>query len=265
MEETGAARQSQIRPAFAPRLLLGLAIVVSSPLRFSGQATQFVAAEIPVHDANGAAVARLQILEDNRLTPRLQKEMWAIGVWSFVLEEKDPLYKEFSEQPPVNAELHLVSSDGRVVDSKKLEAPLAAMEARSLGKGQEFFLVTVDLSVGFGSYAGLTTHPLAVDKTGFQWAATTDPVTHQVQPVVVGKTLKTAWKLVIQNGVADLYEIACRPNFPMRNDSDFNLRYTHFRYDGSHWVRNERSKPGFWESKKPFPPLTSFPKAVPSP
>jgi hypothetical protein len=131
------------------------------------------------------------------------------------------------------------------------------MEARVLGI-QTSFLVAVDHSVGFGSYAGVETLLLDVADGQFRWAEATDIDTKQSEQIRLPKTLKAAWKLVPFRGNNDILFVYCRPS-KMQIGDEFVIGYIRYRFDGKQWAKYKRMQKGFWESDEPFPPLSKFP------
>lgn len=80
--------------------------------------------------------------------------MWGVGDWSFVLPEGDPQGVVFERNPPHNAELRIVTNTNEVLESTVLERPLVRVTEAHVRGDKASFLVKVDYSVGFGSYAG---------------------------------------------------------------------------------------------------------------
>lgn len=200
----------------------------------------------------------LQVLTDRRLTDELQRQMWGVGDWSFVLPEGNPQRVIFERNPPHNAELRIVTNTNEVLESTVLERPLIRVtEARVLGD-KASFLVKVDYSVGFGSYAGITTFLLDVIYARLKWAEVTDIDTRQVERIRLPDTLKSSWKLVPFRGNNDILRVYCRPP-KVQAGNEFVVGYVRYRFDGKQWVKYERQQEGFWESDHPFPPRSRFP------
>jgi hypothetical protein len=112
--------------------------------------------------AASALDGTLQVLIDPRLSTELQKQMWGVGDWSFVLPQEDATRAEFEHSPPKNAQLRIVTDGGEVLRNFSLEQPLAKVTEARLSNGKTSFFVAVDYSAGFGSYAGGTTLLLAI-------------------------------------------------------------------------------------------------------
>ena len=121
------------------------------------------------------------------------------------------------------------------------------------------FLVAVDYSAGFGSYAGVTTLLLDVVEREFQWADAIGIATHETERISLPETLKSAWKLVPYRGNQDILLVYCRPAKVQVAGRDFVVGYVRYRFDGERWLKYERLRNGFWESDESFPTLASFP------
>jgi hypothetical protein len=211
---------------------------------------------VPANGVNGW----LEVLTDSRLTPKLQKEMWGVGDWSFVYPETDPAYVEFKVKPPRNAQLRISSDDVRQQGvAFPLERPLARVTKAQLIDGKSSFLVAVDYSIGFGSYAGVTTQILDVSEGQFRWILATNVNTKEVQPIRLPETLKSAWRLVQHRQNKDILWVYCRPAKVAVAGREFVTGYVRYRFDGQHWVKYERLQNRMWESDEPFPAVSSFP------
>lgn len=201
----------------------------------------------------------LEVVIDSRLTPELQEQMWGNGDWSFVFPEGDPLYAVFEKKPPRNAQLRISADDGTVVQNLALDQPLARIKEVQLINGKTSFLVGVDYSVGFGSYAGVTTQILDVRDRQLQWAVATDINTNDAQPIRLPKTLKSQWKLIPFRKNKDILWVYCRPAKVEVSGREFVIGYVRYRFDGQRWIRHEKLRNGIWESDQRFPNISSFP------
>jgi hypothetical protein len=79
------------------------------------------------------------------------------------------------------------------------------------GTAKTSFFVAVDYSVGFGSYAGVTTLLLYVVDCQFQRARATSADTQESEQIRLQDTLKSAWKVVPFQGKQDILLAYCRP------------------------------------------------------
>jgi hypothetical protein len=200
----------------------------------------------------------LQVLTDSRLSNELQKQMWGAGDWSFVLPRDDARRAEFEHSPPKNAQLRIVTDTGVVLRNISLEQPLAKVSEAHLGNGRTSFFVAVDYSIGFGSYAGVTTLLLDVVGDHFQWTEATSADTQETEQIRLSDTLRTAWKLAPFHGKQDILLTYCRPAKVQVSGREFVVGYVRYRLDGKRWFKYERLRNGFWESDEAFPPLSSF-------
>jgi hypothetical protein len=201
----------------------------------------------------------LQVLTDSRLGRELQKQMWGVGDWSFVLPQDDARRAEFEHSPLKNAQLRIVTDTGVVLRNVSLERPLAKVAEAHFGKGRTSFFVAVDYSVGFGSYTGVTTLLLDIVVDKFQWTEATEADTRQSEQIRLPDTLKTAWKLVPFHGKQDILLTYCRPAKVQVSGREFVVGYVRYRFDGKQWLKYERVRNGIWESDEAFPPSSSFP------
>jgi hypothetical protein len=208
--------------------------------------------------ANGIDGA-LQVLTDSRLSSELRKQMWGIGDWSFVLPQGDAQRIVFEGSPPLKAEIRIVTDTSMVLRDVSLEQPLARVTEARIRNGKTSFLVAADYSVGFGSYAGITTLLLDVVDGQFQWTEATSIDTHETEQIRLPDTLKSAWKFVPFHGKQDILWAYCRPAKVQVTGREFVVGYVRYRFDGKRWLKYERLRNGFWESDESFPPLSSFP------
>ena len=132
-----------------------------------------VTQSLPLNKSANGISGTLQVLADSRLSSELQKQMWGVGDWSFILPEDDARRAEFEHSPPRNAQLRIVTDTGVVLRNVALEKPLAKVAEAHLGNGKTSFFVAVDYSIGFGSYAGVTTLLLDIVGDQFQWTEAT--------------------------------------------------------------------------------------------
>lgn len=82
--------------------------------------------------------------------------------------------------------------------------------------------------------------------------------------IALMRSLRTEWRLVPSTLGAgqDIVEVAGRPNFAETTDSkslEFEVIYTRFHFDGDHWLRFERTEPGYFFNQGDFPSRDEFP------
>lgn len=238
-------RKASLLFFFAPMALtLGRGPQHKSPV------TERVALNKGVHGVDGW----LRIVSDTRLTTEMKKRLWGVG-WDG-LESDDPLRKMLSTKPPVNAKLEIVDSRGQIIESDQLERPVAEIEG-SLLPTSDTFLLTVDYSVGFGSYAGPSTSLVDVRNGKIIWLKAVDADSHKEEPITLPVTLKSDWKFVSTAGKRDILQVLCRPDFT-GGKNDFNVEYVRYRFEDGRWIKFARTEKDIWESDEGFPSLTKF-------
>jgi len=205
---------------------------------------------------------QLELLEDVRLTPDLEKTLWGSGGPDMALDQSDPRYKDFTSTPLRKAVLRLRDAHRKIVAEKTLEREQARIRFEQLYSGLRTILVTTDLSAGFGSYAGPLTELLEVAGGRLETIIAKNAESGLSKPIRLLSTLKTAWKLVPtasdQNNLKDILEVACRPDFDSK-DAKFFVTYTRYHWDGKGWIVLTRKVHGFWEDEGSFPALGRFP------
>lgn len=214
---------------------------------------------LPLRKSANGVDGKLQVLTDSRLSGELRKQMWSTGDWSFVLPQDDPRYADFEARPPRNAELRIVNDTGSVLRNTPLDRPLASITEVHVRNSKPSFLVAVDYSVGFGSYAGVTTLLMDVVGGEFQWADATNIDTHETEQISLPRTLKSAWKLVPYGESQDILWVYCRPAKVQVAGRAFVVGYVRYRFGGKRWLKYQRLQNGFWESDEPFPSASAFP------
>lgn len=248
-------------------LLASLAI----PLTVSAQQPAFaIKAHLDLTTAVDGFKGSLELLEDARITPALDKALWRSGGPEIALNENDPFLKGLASSPLRPAVLRLLNARGKVVANVKLKREQARIEARQLHPGFRSILLTTDLSAGFGSYSGPLTQILDLSHRTIGFVSAIDPKTRASKPINLALTLKTEWRLdPVSAGPAvskDILELSCRPDLNQAVDLShpegqrFFLFYTRYHWIGTEWTVAVRRTIGFWESEQPFPPANRFPQ-----
>ena len=221
--------------------------------------SQVTLQRIPLSQQQDIVSGWLELMVDARFSAELRKQMWGNGTWASVLSESDPIYKSFSANPPHNAELRIADTQGHILASEPLERPLARIEPETLSAKKRTLLVTVDYSVGFGSYAGPTTFLLELAGPRFEWVQATSEGAKAIVKIALSRTLKSDWKLSSSESGQDILSFYCRPA-DSGTSGDFELHYVRYHFDlEKGWLRYERVKKGLWESDEAFPPRKAFP------
>ncbi|RAS39326.1 hypothetical protein BX591_101665 [Paraburkholderia bryophila] len=200
----------------------------------------------------------IELLEDERITPALQKQLWGTGASEEGLPGNDP-------KPLAKAQLRLVSTSGAIAATRQLDYPLARVQPAPLhGLPGPVLFLTVDATAPMGSYSGPATQILMPPRQSL------DPVQYttddgKTSPLVLAATGKSAWKISpARNGGADeIQQVACSPDFDKKDstgdDDDFVTRYETYRFVDGKWLLARRQRPGIWESEQEFPKRNMFP------
>jgi hypothetical protein len=206
--------------------------------------------------ANGVS-GLLTIKIDPRIPQTLRSEMWGNGDWSYEVEENDPLYTAFLKRPPAHAILEAVDSVGQIIDRKELDVSLAKVEPVSLHGAESYILLTEDYSVGFGSYAGLTSEIVTVKGGRIHWVDAIDSIGNRKR-IRMSRTVKFGWKTVPSStaNVTDILAVYCKPTDDLK---DLNIEYVRYHFAGRIWHVSSRMVKGEWESDEDFPDLSLFP------
>jgi hypothetical protein len=204
----------------------------------------------------------LELLEDGRITPEVQKELWGMGYPDTAFYGDAERIKLLTVPALKHAVLRLEDAHHEIVYKKTLERELARIQVEALHPGQRTILITTDLSIGMGSYAGPSTELYQVSSRRLEAVTARYEKTGEVDPIQMMSSLKTAWKLASpgpgETNQKDILELACRPNWEVENTKFFKI-YSRYHWDGKQWVLYGKKVPGMWESDDGFPPSQRFP------
>jgi hypothetical protein len=249
------------------------------PARFAGAADVPLTAEgyqifqtvVLRQEAHGLT-GMVQILEDERLTPGIRRDMWrgfndpAMSLANLGVGPSDPAYESFKQRPVRSAQIRLLDDKGATLDARTFDAPLAEIENETLTftARQTTFLVTVDHSIGMGSYAGADTFFATVADRRLRWEVVVAANGSERRELAVSRAVKSDWRLDwASTGLgSDILSAASRPNFenPRWQDTgEFVTLFSRLHFDRGAWHRTERREIGSWESDQPFPEATKFP------
>lgn len=200
----------------------------------------------------------IELLEDDRITPALQKQLWGTGASEDGLPGNDP-------KPLVKAQLRLVSASGAIAATRQLDYPLARVEPAPLrGLPGPVLFLTVDATAPTGSYSGPATQilmPARQSLDSVQYTADDG----KTGPLVLAVTGKAAWKISPsrKGGADEIQQVACSPDFDKKDstgdDDDFVTRYQTYRFVDGKWLLAQRQRHGIWESDQEFPKRNMFP------
>ncbi len=160
-----------------------------------------------------------------------------------------------------NAFLAVVGPRGKMADRADLERPDAKLETLRLrGDDHVTYPVTVDYSIGMGSYNGPLTFFVEVSAGKLRWVEAVDVKTGQSSRISLMRSLKTIWTLTDapHGRHKEILQAACRPGFGS-SEGGFLLSYTRYSFDGKRWIRYERTESGFSEFEDGFPDRALFP------
>ncbi|WGS48720.1 hypothetical protein LFL96_13115 [Paraburkholderia sp. D15] len=209
----------------------------------------------------GADGDSIELLEDERVTPALQKQLWGTGESQEALPGNDP-------KPLAKAQLRLVSAAGAIAATRQLDYPLARVEPAPLHglPGPALFL-TVDASAPMGSYSGPATEVLMPARQSLDTVRYTG-ADGRSGSLILARTGKADWKISParkgQGAPDEIQQVSSSPNFDSKkankdSDDDFVTRYATFRFVDGKWQLAERQRPGLWENEGDFPKRSLFP------
>jgi len=217
-----------------------------------------------VHGIEGV----LQLLQDSRLTKdAYNKQMGtAFQDMNMINEKLIPLFKE---NPRLGAVLRILSKEKkffRIIESHTYDmVPVAWLEEVRLIEGYKpAYLLTLDESVGMGSYNGPTTYFYEIADGKLKPIEYLNNDTKKREKMILMRSLKTAWELVkSKDGKSkDIVHIACRPDFESESKGEvvFLVYYDRFHFDGKEWVKYQKVEKDFWEAEgEDLPPPSKFP------
>jgi hypothetical protein len=243
-----------------------LLLAAIAPARSERQPHLVVANSLTLTAASDGFIGKLELLEDARLTPALEKTLWGSGGPEMALDQNDPRYKDLTTNVLLNAVLRLIDAQGKTVSRTVLEREQARIRFEKLYPGRRAILLTTDLSAGSGSYSGPVTELMTADGGRLKTVVARDEESGSSDPIRLMSTLKSAWKLVpaaaSKNTQKDILMVACRPDYDAEYAGDFILTYTRYHWDGKGWIVLNRKVRGSWENDNEFPALEQFPAVV---
>lgn len=219
-----------------------------------------------------AATARIELLEDQRLSPKIREELRGKDVAMFCAEpprdsDAASLCASIKDRALRGAMVRLVDQKRTVLDQRTFARELAEISPARLYKPpRNVFAVTVDFGVGFGSYAGLTTYFVEPSGGRLHWLTSFGLAAAKPTEVALARTLKSDWHTVarVDHRGFDILAVRCQPDLhgpvqPDGVDLPFVIIYERYSFDGARWLRKERRDPGFWEDDQSFPSGEKFP------
>lgn len=220
---------------------------------------------------------RIEILEDDRITPKLR--YWLFG------GSKDPddflrapgiagdqaLAAAIQQGPLKRGLVLLVDHDGKVLDSRRLDCELGKLSPAPVQQnGTPVWTLGDDCSTGEGDYAGLITHVFGLgnDKIAWQRFAAADGEAGELTLV---QARRIGWKPMDQNELTDIVEVSSHPDYDdprfkalsqqAKPPADLPLvtDYIRYRYGGGIWTKTIRTEHSAWDAGAGFPDLDKFP------
>jgi len=220
---------------------------------------------IPLNPTENGIEGSLQILQDKRVTPEYRKTWGMSANPQSALGEDAPLVQSIKARPLQDGHLRLVGVDGRKIVDEALEAPLGEVKEVFL-YGTKFptYLVSVDLGIGFGSYAGPATMLVEIRKGKLLHIQAAEHAGGERDRLWLGESGKSAWRIVpASSGKGkEIQQMQCHPNFANPNWEDTNefvVIYSTYRFTHGKWHRASREKIGFWENEGEWPNRSEFP------
>ena len=210
----------------------------------------------------------LEVLEDARVTPELQEAMWRVSADPRqVLADNDPQRPSFEKNQLLNAQLRLVTSDGRIAFEDKFVWPLAEIEASPLSNaGDPVIFVTTDNTTNFGSYKGTQTRLLefnraraSKEREATESAPAYAFIGEDPKPALLIRSQKSDWRAT--KDVRGLPVIQLVTAYPDVNGNirDFIIEYASIRSEEGGWIMRSRTENGMWEPQEAWPAAAKFP------
>jgi len=177
----------------------------------------------------------VEILEDARITPELHTEAWRTGQLDGMCEigaGTPEFCASIAKEQLRLAIVRLVGAPGSAVafpgGAVQSTAGLVAIDARGLEVGSYLadvsvehlyvderptFFVTVDKSIGMGSYTGPFTYPVELDGERLVGLRVENEGTREQYPLELRATLKSGWRIAASSdGGKELLAVSCYPN-----------------------------------------------------
>jgi hypothetical protein len=200
----------------------------------------------------------VELLEDARIRPEqiTPAQRYGGDPCDPVAAKSSPDFCETVKKALRPARVRLVSSDGRELSSLTLERPLATLDQVYLRSEVASYQVTVDFSIGWGSFAGPLTRFAEVTTGTFHWLRAVDAQTGKPVSVSVASTVKAGWKLSpTASGGKELLFDTSKPDAPV------TASHTLVRcaVEDGRWLRYTRTGKGCWENDVPIPTRAVFP------
>lgn len=219
--------------------------------------------------AAGLADAKLQILEDDRITPALRPSFQRGLPNEACAAPRTASLRAFCTDIAAHqlrsALVRLTDTAGAELDLATLERPIADALLVIPGSDSEpaVYGVSVDLTAEMGTYSGPLVQLLDARSRRLTWLRARVPAADSTAEIFLATTPKTAWQVVPrEDGTGhEILMVACRPILtgPPTDAVGFEIIYTRFSSTANEWRRFQRSQRGCWEDDDAFPPRSRFP------
>jgi hypothetical protein len=224
---------------------------VEPPIDLTGYAVYASVAVSPtVHGARG----RLELLQDERLTPVLRDYIAGGGF----CDERPTDHPEFCEsvdrEPLRPAIVRLSDATGQDIAARRLPRELAFLETAYLyGTHKPTYLVTVDLRAGAGGWAPICTYFAEVEHGTLQWLSATLATDASRSEIALCSSHHASWRTVpsVERRARDILFVA--------GGVDGTLGLGRYTWDGTAWQLAISRSVGSWDGDRPFPDPNQFP------
>ncbi len=214
---------------------------------------------------------RLQVLEDERLTPGMRRLMWGgpkapLAIASGLgISLQDPTIARLLDPPIRPAMLRLQDASGKTLALRHFDCPLAELNEAPLPQGQtEVWAIGVDCHTGSGNYEGLVTRLFWIVNDQFEWQRYTDGKIDEPIELTLLNSPKIAWHLSSAPRAEEVEEVSGIPDFtglkPGQEPTKTVIDYVVYRFKDGLWHRTERLMPGDWRQEDGFPAAGAFPR-----
>jgi hypothetical protein len=231
----------------------------------------------------------VEVLEDARITPELHTEAWGTGQLDGMCEigaGTPEFCASIAKEPLRLAIVRLVGAPGSTVafpgGAVQSTAGLVTIDARGLEvesylldvsvehlyvDERPTFFVTVDRSIGMGSYTGPFTYPVELDGERLAGLLVENEGTRKQFPLELRAALKSGWRIAASgDGGKELLAVSCQPNAAWlekgapAEEMDFETTLIRYHFEGGRWVARQKTELGLWEDMGDnFPARALFP------
>ena len=223
---------------------------------------------------------RVEVLEDERITPALHYWLWGASKepQDFLnhpgVSNDKALAESMKRGPLLRGMVALVDHDGKILDARRLDCEIGqiSLEPMPQSGGGQVWTLGDDCSTGEGDYAGIITHFFSLGDDKIAWQRYTDDKGETLELTVV-KARRIDWRMGDPPRLDDITEASCHPDFddprfkalkpgePMPADLPLVTDLIHYHYDGSgHWAKRLRTDKSAWYGGDGFPGPDQFPQ-----